>query len=114
LWLKFFLLAFPDKKESLMRNHPAELLEGEMAVLPRPLEAWKCLILTVLWPGTLFDLLPVIPFGEELRQAVRAIFSRSSEPSICKILSSLARQWDKLSKEKEELRVKAGPVTWLK
>jgi hypothetical protein len=123
VWLKFFLLAFPEKKESLLRNYPAakspawpglKLLEGEMAVLPRPSEAWKCPILPVLWPGTPFDQLPVTPSGEELRQAVGTIFSRSSEPSICKTLSSLASKWDKLSKEREELGVKAGPVTWPK
>jgi hypothetical protein len=85
-----------------------------MAVLPRPSEAWKCPILPLLWPGTPFDQLPVVPTGEEMRKAIGAIFSRSYEPNIYKTAASLAAKWDKLARDKEELGAKAGPVTWPK
>jgi hypothetical protein len=123
VWLKYTLLIFPEKKETILRNHKAakspawpgmKLSEGEIAVLPRPSEAWKCPILPLLWPGTPFDQLPVIPTGEEMRRAVGAIFNRSCEPSVHKTPASLAAKWEKLDREKEEPGTKAGPVTWPK
>jgi hypothetical protein len=122
VWLRYVILVFPEKKEVLMRHEAArsaawpglKLCEGEMAVLPRPTVAWKCPILPLLWPGTPFEQLAVMPAGEEMRLAIGAIFSRSSEPSVYKSPTSLANKWDKLMKEKEELGVKAGPVTWPK
>ncbi len=113
---------FPEKKELLMKHEAIrstawpglKLCEGEMAVLTRPSVAWKCPILPLLWPETPFEQLAVLPVGEEMRLALGAIFSRSSEPSMYKSPTSMANTWDKLMKEKEELGVKAGPVSWPK
>jgi hypothetical protein len=71
-------------------------------------------VLPLIWPGTPFEQLAVLPTGDELRLAIGAIFNKSNEPSVYKSATSLAAKWDKLIREKEELSTKAGPVTWPK
>jgi hypothetical protein len=122
VWLKYVVLLFPEKKETLLKYEAAKsaawpglkLYDGEMAVLPRPSAAWKCPVLPLIWPGTPFEQLAVLPTGDELRLAIGAIFNKSNEPSVYKSATSLAAKWDKLIREKEELSTKAGPVTWPK
>jgi hypothetical protein len=88
VWLRYVVLIFPEKKELLLKHGSArsaawpglKLCKGEMAVLPRPTVAWKCPDLPLLWPGTLFEQLAMLPAEEKMRLAIGAIFSRSSEP----------------------------------
>jgi hypothetical protein len=47
-----------------------------------------------------------------MRKAIGAIFNLSCEPNTHKTAASLPAKWDKLAKEKAELRAKASPVTW--
>jgi hypothetical protein len=120
VWLKYVIMLFPEKKETLLENelakHPGwpglKLQEGEIAILPRPTVAWQCPVLPLLRTGQPFDQLPEAPSAAELRRAVGAIMSKSWEPKLYLTPGSVISKWDKINRNPDELSNKPGPVAW--
>jgi hypothetical protein len=119
VWLKYVIMMFPEKKETLLENklakHPGwpglKLQEGEMAILPRPTVAWQCPVLPLLRTGQPFDQLPEAPSAAELRKAVGAIMSKSWEPKLYLTPGSVISKWDKINRNPEQQGRTGGLAT---
>ena len=121
--LKYSILIFPDSKGDMLSTYdlaqsPAwpgmRVMDGEIAMWPRPTTKWGCPILPFFMPGTPFEQLPRLPASEEIRHAVATIMERGVLPETGRTGAALLTKWRKLANNPADLAVKAGPVTWPK
>ena len=119
--VKFFVMLYPDSKASLvaMSPHTADaswpglkLGEGEMALLPRPLESWGCPVLALLRPAISFDRLPKAPSSAALRHAIACIMRRCGAPDVSRGATSLAAKWERIRSTPTAFASKEVPLMW--
>jgi len=119
--IKFVIMLYPDSKANLvaMSPHTADaswpglkLGEGELPMLPRPLENWGYPILALLRPAVSFDQLPKAPSSAALRYAIASIMRRCGAPDVSRGATSLAAKWERIRSTPTSYTTKEAPLTW--
>lgn len=119
--IKYTAYLFPESKENMIATYelaqsPAwpgmRLCEGEMPLLLRPSVAWGCPIMPLLQTGAPLGSTPTLPDQEEMRKAIATIINRSCVPETGRTGATLVAKWRKIANNRENLVMKAGPVTW--
>ena len=119
--LKYTLLLFPETKQKLLEvfssaSNPAwpgmRLAEGEFPMWPRPLTAWKCPVMPLILPGTVFRERENVPTDGALRAAISAIMEKSAVAETGRTGAAVAAKWRKLENNPAELILNRGAVRW--
>jgi hypothetical protein len=121
--LKYTVLLFPLARDKLLSDYAAarsgawpglRITEGELPLLPRPIDAWKCPVLPLILPGVPFNQNPDTPQSAELRRAVATIMARTVEPETARTGPALVARWQRLASNPEELTERQAAITWPK
>jgi hypothetical protein len=116
--LTYVVLIFPTSKQQLLSGseltaNPSwpglRLCSGEMQLLPRLNNPWKCPILPLL-RTSLDD--RSTPTSTALRHAICAIMRKSSSPDITEDIARLLEKWEHFAAHPTNFVEKPAPVTW--
>jgi len=117
--IKHTVLIFPEGKEELLAKYEAaqspawpglKLVEGYLALLPKPTTAWRCPVLPFIRLGT--EGLDQLPTGKEMRRAIGATMAAAVKATTSRTAASLATRWTKLLTNPGELREESGDLRW--